>query len=105
MTTRKNNDNETGAAYILGHIRVKDKDKWAEYCRRVPATVAPWGGQVVMRGTCTAVLTGEHDYTETVLIRFPDIESVTGWHDSDAYRQLIETRKLAADVVIISYES
>jgi uncharacterized protein (DUF1330 family) len=93
------------AAYVLGHITIKNPEKWAEYCSRVPATVAPWGAEVVMRGTRTAVLTGEHAYTETVLIRFPDTRSVRGWYASPAYQELAQVREQAADVVIISYES
>src|SRR3546814_6252185 len=88
----ENNDSST-AAFIVGHIKVKDQEKWAEYCRRVPGTVAPWGGEVIIRGTRTAVLTGEHDYTDTVLIRFPDARSITGWHDSPAYQELTKVRK------------
>jgi len=92
-------------AYILGHITVKNPQKWAEYCSRVPATVTPWGGTVIMRGTRTAVLTGKHSYTDTVLIRFPDAQSITGWHDSPEYQALIPVRTEGADVVIISYKS
>jgi uncharacterized protein (DUF1330 family) len=95
---------EDTGAYVLGHIKVKNKEKWAEYCSKVPATVAPWGGTVVMRGTLTAVLTGEHAYTDTVLIRFPDAGSITSWHHSPAYQALIKVREQAADVVILSYK-
>lgn len=96
---------EQRSAYILGHITVKDERKWAEYCSKVPATVAPWGGTVVMRGRRTAVLAGEHAYTDTVLIRFPDAKSAASWHDSPQYQALVSIRAQAADVVIISYES
>ena len=104
MDDKEKSEPDSGA-YILGHITVKNQQKWAEYCSRVPATVAPWGGTVVMRGTRTAVLTGTHGYTDTVLIRFPDAQSITGWHNSPEYQALIPTRTQAADVVIISYKS
>lgn len=97
-------NNTPGTAFIIGHIKVKDPEKWAEYCRRVPGTVAPWGGEVIVRGTRTGVLDGRHDYTDTVLIRFPDAQSITGWHESPAYQELIKVRELAADVVVISYQ-
>lgn len=96
--------NAAGKAFIVGHITVKDAEKWAEYCRRVPGTVAPWGGEVLARGTRTSVLAGEHDHTDTVVIRFPDTGSVNAWHDSPAYQELAKLRRQAADVVIISYE-
>ena len=38
------------AAYVIGHINVKDAGKWAEYRVKVPATLAQWGGELVLRG-------------------------------------------------------
>lgn len=91
-------------AYIIGHITVKDADKWAEYCSKVPATVAPWGASLVFRGECAKVLTGDHAYTDTVVIRFPSRAAVHNWHDSAAYQALVPLRRQAADVLIISYD-
>ncbi|MBF6618394.1 DUF1330 domain-containing protein [Pollutimonas thiosulfatoxidans] len=95
---------QTPAAYLIGHISVKDPDKWAEYCRRVPDTVAPWGASLVFRGEHAKVLDGDHHYTDTVVIRFPDSAAVDAWHQSAAYQAIVPLRKQAADVVIISYQ-
>jgi uncharacterized protein (DUF1330 family) len=92
------------AAYLIGHIVVKDEASWAEYCRRVPSTVAPWGASVVFRGTAAKVLDGKHDYTDTVVIRFPDRAAIDAWHASAAYQAIVPIRERAADVVIVSYE-
>ena len=93
------------AAYVIGHISVKDTEKWVEYKRRVPATLTSCGGELVLRGQRKAVLGGEHRHTDTVVIRFPDIEAVDEWFYSDAYQQLIPLRLQAAEVDLISYES
>ena len=37
-------------ACVIGHITVKDPEKWAEYRSRVPATLAPWGAELLLRG-------------------------------------------------------
>jgi uncharacterized protein (DUF1330 family) len=95
---------ESTSAYLIGHIIVKDAEKWAEYCRRVPGTVEPWGASLVFRGRNARVLTGDHPYTDTVVIRFPDRASIDAWHDSSAYQALVPIRQQAADVVIVSYE-
>ncbi len=92
------------SAYVIGHITVKDADKWAEYRRQVPATLEPWGAQLVLRGQKKAVLAGEHHYTDTVVIQFPDQNAVNGWYDSEAYQALIPLRSQAAEVVLISYD-
>ncbi|WP_068638308.1 DUF1330 domain-containing protein [Thauera butanivorans] len=91
-------------AYVIGHITVKDADKWAEYRSQVPETLAPWGAELVLRGTRMAVLSGRHSHSDTVVIRFPDSESVAKWYNSAAYQKLIPLRTQAADVDLISYE-
>jgi uncharacterized protein (DUF1330 family) len=42
--------------------------------------------------------------TDTVVLRFPDAESVAGWHCSAAYQALIPLRREAAEVLLVSYE-
>ncbi len=95
----------SGSAYVIGHISVKDADKWAEYCSHVPATIAPWHAELVFRGRLAAVLGGEHHRTDTVVLRFPDLASVDGWFQSAAYQALIPLRLQAAEVDLVSFES
>ncbi|NMG74140.1 DUF1330 domain-containing protein [Aromatoleum diolicum] len=92
-------------AYAIGHITIKDAEKWAEYCLRVPGTLSGWGGELVFRGSRVAVLGGEHAHTDTVVVRFPDVDAVNGWFNSAEYQALIPLREQAADVVLIAYES
>lgn len=92
-------------AYAIGQISIKDPVKWEEYRNRVPETVAPWGGELVLRGTQAQVLSGHHRHTDTVVIRFPDLESVRGWHDSPAYQALVPLRQEAAEVDLVSYQA
>jgi uncharacterized protein (DUF1330 family) len=90
-------------ACLIGHITVKDEALWAEYRSKVPATLAPWGGELLLRGKRVAVLAGEHSYTDVVVIRFPDQAALNGWHASAAYQALIPLRQQAADVVLLAY--
>lgn len=92
-------------AYVVGYITVRDPGKWAEYKSRMPATLAPWGAELVFRGTRVAVLSGEHEHEDIVAIRFPDAGSASAWYHSPAYQELIPLRTRAADVVLVSYES
>jgi uncharacterized protein (DUF1330 family) len=93
-----------GNAYVIGHITVKDAEKWEAYRRGVPATLAPWGAELVFRGQGATVLAGEHEHADVVVIRFPDPKAVDGWHSSPAYQALIPLRQQAADVVLLAYE-
>ena len=93
------------AAAVIGHITVKDEQKWAEYRSRVPATLAPWGAELVLRGGLAEVLAGEHAHSDTVVIRFPDLASARGWYHSPAYRALVPLRQEAAAVDLMLFES
>lgn len=90
-------------AYVIGHITVKDEAKWAEYRSQVPATLAPWGAELVCRGERLAVLAGNHAHRDTVVIRFPDAAAVEAWYASPAYQALIPLRSEAAELDLIAY--
>jgi uncharacterized protein (DUF1330 family) len=93
------------SAYVIGHITVKDAEKWNEYRNAVPATLEPWGAELVLRGKLASILTGEHAYTDTVVIQFPDMNAINSWYASPAYQALIPLRGTAADVLLLSYEA
>lgn len=93
------------AACLIGHITIKDAEKWAAYRSQVPATLEPWGAELVFRGQHVEVLAGEHPHSDVVVIRFPSRKAIAGWHSSAAYQALIPLRQQAADVVLLSYEA
>lgn len=92
-------------AYLVGHITVKNPEKWIEYQSRVPATLAPWGAELVFRGKQAAALAGQSEHTDIVVIRFPSLAALNDWHASPAYQALLPTRQQAAEVVLLSYEA
>jgi len=92
-------------AYAIGHITVKDAVKWADYREKIVPTLAPWNATLLFRGKKMRVLGGEHKHTDTVVLQFPDTESLNGWFDSEAYQAIIPLRMQAADVDLMAYET
>lgn len=92
------------SAYVVGHITVKDPDKWARYRERVPASLQPWKAELVFRGELVSVLSGQHGHTDTVVIRFPDLDAANGWFNSPAYQALIPLRQSAAEVDLLLFQ-
>ena len=92
------------AAYLVGHITVRDPDLWQVYITGVKKSLIPFEANVVFRGQRAAVLAGEHSYQQCVVIQFSDQDSLQKWYNSDTYQALIPTLNKAADVVIISYD-
>ena len=97
-------DDSARPAYVVGHITVRDVQKWAQYRGQVPGTLPEWGGTLVLRGERRAVLGGEHRHRDVVVLQFPSLESAQGWHDSPAYRALLPLRHEAADVDLVLFE-
>jgi len=93
------------SAYLIGHITVKDPDKWKIYIEGVQKSLMPFEAVVIFRGKRAAVLAGEHAHENTVVIKFPDQPTLQNWYQSDSYQALIPNRDQAADVVIISYDA
>ncbi|WP_319406378.1 DUF1330 domain-containing protein [uncultured Desulfosarcina sp.] len=91
-------------AYVIGHITVKDPEKWNQYRSQVPATLEPWGAELVLRGKLASILAGDHSHTDTVVVRFPDMKAINGWYASPAYQSLISLREKAAEIVLLAYE-
>ena len=90
-------------ACVIGHITVRDQEKWAQYRAQVPATLVPWGAELLFRGRVDSVLAGNHPHTDTVVIRFPDRAAVTAWYRAPAYQALIPLREQATELVLISF--
>ena len=95
---------ESGPAYVIGHITVKNAPAWAEYCKAVPGTLVESGGELVLRGKRHTVWDGTHHPTDTVVLRFASLEAARRWHDSAAYQALIPLRHQAAEVDLILFE-
>jgi len=91
------------SACVIGHITVPRSGAIATAISRVPATLAPWGAQLLLRGEKAAVLGGSHAHQATVVILFPDLDAVNGWYASADYRSLIPLREQAADLDLVSF--
>ncbi len=92
-------------AFVVGQMTVKNPDKWAQYRGQVLATLVPWHGELVFRGSQALALSGEEVHPDMVVIRFPGLAEAQGWHNSAAYQALIPLRQDAADVVLTVYST
>ena len=91
--------------YVVGQMTIKNQDKWIEYRSQVLATLIPWEGELVLRGSQIKTFSGQCTHPEIVVVRFPSLEQSESWHASPAYQALIPLRSEAADVVLITYEA
>jgi uncharacterized protein (DUF1330 family) len=93
------------AAYLIGHIKVKEEELWQEYVAGVQESLAPFEANIVFRGKLLEILAGQHDKDLVVVIEFLDQSTLDHWFHSEKYQSLIPLRDKAAHVVITSYQA
>lgn len=92
-------------AYVVGNVTIRDVEKWAQYVAAIPATITPWGGELMLRGRQAFLLTGQPQHRDLVVLSFPDLASINGWYESPAYQALVPLRDAAATVDLAAYEA
>ena len=93
------------AAYLVGHISVKNDALWQAYVAGVRESLSSFESKIVFRGQLVSVLAGEHEYDRVVVIEFRDHSTLDDWYHSEKYQSLIAIREEAVNVVITSYEA
>jgi len=85
-------------AYYIAQIEfIGDADEFSKnYGSQVGATLAPFGGRVIVRGAKPTHLEGDVPRQRNALIKFDNIEKAFAWYNSSAYQQLISIRKQLA---------
>ena len=84
------------AAYIIADIEVTDKERYLEYTRRVPETIARHGGRFVVRGGAHETLEGTWHPGRLVVLEFESVAAAREWWGSDDYRELRNLRQSAS---------
>ena len=92
------------AAYVIGHILVRDPVMWQEYVSQVGATITGHGGEILFRGSKAGDLNGEMRADRMVALRFADAAAARKWHDSGDYQRLVPLRDASADVTLVIYQ-
>jgi len=79
-------------AYVIADVEVLDREAIKEYQKRVPETLAPFGGRFLVRGGACETLEGDWQPQRVVVIEFPDAASAKAWYNSPAYREVLPIR-------------
>ncbi len=93
------------SAFMIVTITVKNPEKLQQYIAKVQKVSAQYGAELLHRGKIGRALSGhDKDHDLAVVVRFPSIEKIDAWYDSEEYQPLIALREEGADMKITSYE-
>ncbi len=91
------------SALMISRFSVKDQTKFEQYMAKTRPLAVAYGAEGVFAGVNSRVLNGKDANEQVVVVRFPDINRVNQWFDSEDYRALEPLREAAADMTMVAY--
>ncbi len=86
------------AAYVIAQVDVNDPERYQDYIKMVPATVAQYGGTFIARGGNAEVLEGNRQLPQRlVIIEFENRERAKAWWASEEYRDAKALRQATSN--------
>lgn len=85
-------------AYVITDLEISDPEGFAEYSRRVPDSLARFGGRYLARGGQVEHLEGGWRPRRVVVIAFDSVARARAWWSSPEYEELKGLRQHSAIV-------
>ncbi len=83
-------------AYIIVNIEITDPERYKEYVKVAPASIARHGGKYLVRGGKTEKLEGVWEPKRVVVLEFDTYENAKRWWSCDEYAGPKKLRQSAA---------
>lgn len=91
-------------AYVINDMEITDPQRFEEYKRLSPPTVAAYGGRFLARGGELSPLEGDWRPRRLVVLEFPDMAQAQAWLDSPEYAPARRLRQLSAKSRMVMVE-
>jgi uncharacterized protein (DUF1330 family) len=91
--------------HVIIDVKVKNKEKYIEVARKLPASVQKHGGRYLSRGGKITTLSGSWHPDAVVLIEFDNIQQVEKWVASPEYAETAALRGATTESNLIYIES
>ncbi len=88
------------AAYIIANVDVQDPEVFETYRAQVPATLAVFDGEYIVRGGEMEALEGDLVAPRMVILKFPDMDKARAWHASVEYEGPKALRQASAKTIM-----
>lgn len=91
-------------AYVVVEIEVLDADRYEQYKRMVPTSLAAYGGRFLVRGGRAETLEGDWSPKRLVVLEFPSVERAKQWWGSSEYAEAKALRQETARTQMLVVE-
>jgi uncharacterized protein (DUF1330 family) len=91
------------AAYVIVDIEITDPERYPEYIKVVPPSIAKYGGRFLVRGGRSETLEGSWAPKRLVVLEFDNLERAKEWWASEEYRDPKALRQSAsvAEMIVV----
>ena len=73
------------AAYVIVDVEIRDRERYAEYVKVAPLSIAQYGGRYLARGGRTEKLEGSWEAKRLVILEFESFERAREWWGCQEY--------------------
>lgn len=91
-------------AYFISDADIHDPVGYTEYTAKVPALIAKYGGEYLVRGGDFEVMEGDWRPHRLVVFRFPDRAAVRAMIADPDYLKLKGIRQKTADTCLVAVD-
>jgi uncharacterized protein (DUF1330 family) len=84
------------SAYVIVEATVRDEESRVRYGAQIGPILREFSGEILVFDPWQ-MLCGEPAFTNGMIVRFPDKDTVMAWYKSPAYQALLEIRNAALD--------
>jgi uncharacterized protein (DUF1330 family) len=90
--------------YAVAQISIHDRDRYQGYVRAFMATLAPYGGRLLVAQESPEVVEGTWGHDKVIIIAFDDRDSFLRWSRSPEYQAISVDRVAATEGVVLLVE-
>ena len=91
-------------AYVIVRVEVTDWDKYNEYLKAGPVTLAQYGGRFIARNGEKATLEGPEETRRLIILEFPSLAKAKAWYNSKEYQDAKKLRAGASTGSLIAID-
>jgi uncharacterized protein (DUF1330 family) len=92
------------SADVIARVEVTDWDKYNEYLKVGPGTIAKYGGRFIARGGDIVTLEGPEETRRMVILEFPSLAEAKAWYSSKEYQGAKKLRSGASIGSLVAIE-
>ena len=91
-------------AYVIARVEVTDWDKYNEYLKIGPGTIAQYGGRFIARAGEVVTLEGPEESRRLIILEFPSLAKAKAWYNSKEYQNAKKLRAGASTGSLIAID-